>query len=157
VARGGSHGCGASRIGEGALRLVDTVDVYGFTTGVVQVYIDGAWGTVCNQGFEQADAQVACKQLGFAHGAAISSLYDLELWDVRIQNAPEDVALPFALEYVGCSGSEARLVDCPVEYRIEDSYASFYNMYIGSCDITSKPFAAVACSNDTSKGAQGAS
>ena len=31
---------------------------------------DGQWGTVCNQGFDDNAAGVACKQLGYGYGYA---------------------------------------------------------------------------------------
>ena len=66
-----------SRLGEeGALRLVSRVDVNGFSTGAVQVFMDGAWGAVCTAGFDDVDAAVACRQLGFITG--VSQVQDEE-------------------------------------------------------------------------------
>lgn len=53
---------------EGAIRLVDRVDVNGYSTGTLQVFIDGAWGGVCDTGFDDRGAAVACQQLGFPSG-----------------------------------------------------------------------------------------
>ena len=53
---------------EGDLRLVDRLDINGFATGALQVFIDGAFGAVCNTLFGPLDAEVACRQMGFAGG-----------------------------------------------------------------------------------------
>lgn len=55
---------------EGAVRLVSVVEVNGFTTGTLQVFCRGAWGSVCNSNFDDVDARVACRQLGFVDGIA---------------------------------------------------------------------------------------
>ena len=60
---------GTLRAGEeGAARLVSRVDVNGFATGALQVFCEGAWGAVCTSNFEDPDAAVACRQLGFTAG-----------------------------------------------------------------------------------------
>ncbi|XP_071478092.1 scavenger receptor cysteine-rich domain superfamily protein-like [Diadema antillarum] len=70
--------------------------------GRVEVYHSGAWGTVCDDGFDLADANVICRQLGFpsanashccahfSHGSGVIALDDL-----------------------ACVGTEGRLIDCP--------------------------------------------
>ena len=53
---------------EGGLTLVGRVDVNGFATGALQVYMDGAYGAVCSTFFSPEDADVACQQMGFVGG-----------------------------------------------------------------------------------------
>ena len=61
---------------EGDLRLVSVVVTNGFTTGALQVFHNGAFGAVCNIGFDSVDADVACRQLGFtAGGFALNALF----------------------------------------------------------------------------------
>ena len=57
----------------GALRLVDGVT---FTEdgrpcdGRVEIYYNGAWGTICDDYWGRAEVNVACRSLGFVGGAA---------------------------------------------------------------------------------------
>lgn len=55
----------------GDLRLVQgTVADSTFSAGRIETYINGEWGTVCDDLFNQPDANVACTQLGFARATS---------------------------------------------------------------------------------------
>ena len=41
------------------------------------MYAGGRWGTVCDDGFGQTEADVACQQLGYTRA---SSFDDLHVW-----------------------------------------------------------------------------
>lgn len=71
---------------EGDLRLVrnsPAVGGAGFVSGALQVFLDGAYGAVCTTNFEDTDADVACRQLGFVGGTSGGEfvLADTELTD----------------------------------------------------------------------------
>ena len=49
----------------GSLRLVSSSSTYGNSAGRLEVYLNNEWGTVCDNSFDFADADVACHQLGY--------------------------------------------------------------------------------------------
>ena len=95
----------------GALRLVGGDGSY----GRLQVYHDGQWGLVCEGNFGREEAQVACRQLGFADG------------EEGFGGAGSG-GLPVWLKGVQCVGTESRLVDC--------QHRGLQQHYCGSFDIT---------------------
>lgn len=53
---------------EGDVRLAQSSD-YNFLDGRVEICRNNTWGTVCDDGWGNTDAQVVCRQLGFnPHG-----------------------------------------------------------------------------------------
>ena len=53
---------------DGQLRLVDKISP---TSGRLEILKDGLWGTVCSYHFDNEDADVACRQLGYNRTAQV--------------------------------------------------------------------------------------
>lgn len=74
--------------------------------GILEVYHDKKWGTVCDAGFDAADAAVVCKQLGYLSGGRPLHGVDVPLSAYREQK-------PIWLDNVDCTGQESAIEDCP--------------------------------------------
>ncbi|CAH1247159.1 PRSS12 [Branchiostoma lanceolatum] len=83
---------------------VPTIRLVGGTNsreGRVEVFLDGRWGTVCDDSWDERDAQVACRQLGFSG--------DVRAWARAHFGEGSD---PILMDEVTCQGTEANLADC---------------------------------------------
>ena len=72
--------------------------------GRVEVYItpNNTWGTVCDDDWDDSDALVVCKQLGFGDNATA----------VKAFSPSASTSVPVWLDNVDCNGQEDRLIDC---------------------------------------------
>ena len=84
---------------EGDIRIVGSVSV---NKGRVEVHHNGEWGTVCDDDWDITDAGVVCRQLGYI--GATSALRGATFGRG---------SGPIHYDDVACTGSEARLADCP--------------------------------------------
>ena len=72
-----------------------------YNEGRVEVYYNGQWGTVCDVGWDDTDAGVVCRELGFgSSGTAIGSA------------GFGQGSGPIWLDSVSCSGNESILASC---------------------------------------------
>ncbi|XP_006632324.2 HHIP-like protein 1 [Lepisosteus oculatus] len=70
--------------------------------GRVEVFVDGRWGTVCDDLWSAQAAAVACRKLGFRHAVKASKQAEFG----------EGKHLPILLDDVQCAGTEESLLDC---------------------------------------------
>ncbi|KAK7492872.1 hypothetical protein BaRGS_00015819, partial [Batillaria attramentaria] len=71
--------------------------------GRVEVYINGQWGTVCDDFFDDADARVVCEMLGYNVNMRLA-VYPRAYYGQG--------TLPILLDDVECTGSEINLQNC---------------------------------------------
>ncbi|XP_069120537.1 scavenger receptor cysteine-rich domain-containing group B protein-like [Argopecten irradians] len=72
------------------------------SSGRLEVYHDGVWGTVCDDEFDSLDLRVACQQLGFS---------DNEHQRIMVKVGPGSGTI--WMDNLACSGDESALSDCP--------------------------------------------
>ena len=63
--------------------------------------MDGQWGTVCDDFWDENDGNVVCRQLGFP------GVYSVQGY-AHFGEGPD----PIQMDDVGCTGSESSLLDC---------------------------------------------
>jgi hypothetical protein len=65
--------------------------------GILQVFHNGEWGTVCDDGWNRNNTKVVCRQLGYTNGSHMSlGQGSGQIW----------------LAFVACTGSESSLDNC---------------------------------------------
>lgn len=67
----------------------------------MEVFLNGVWGSVCDDGWDDVDAGVVCKKLGFCNGTA------------KTRGFYGPGSGPVVLDNVECRGNETDLFDCP--------------------------------------------
>ncbi|NXG14887.1 C163A protein, partial [Grallaria varia] len=95
---------GGGRVCAAGSRSVRLASGAGRCEGRVEILHRGAWGTVCDDGWDLRTAAVVCRQLGC--GAAINASGSERFGEGHG---------PIWLDGVNCSGHEAALWDCPAE------------------------------------------
>ncbi|KAL4240077.1 zymogen binding [Mactra antiquata] len=98
-----------------------------FTSGNIEVYVRNKWGPVCDDEWDNIDANVACRQLGFEGGAdsfTIESLYGTNQWN----------SSDILMDDVQCVGNERNILNC-------------YYEHTSNCGISE--LAGVSCTHNT--------
>ena len=84
---------------DGDIRLVDGPSPL---EGRVEICMNRAWGTVCNNSFSSSDAEVVCTQLGYKfNGSSVLTSFKTTIGSG-----------PIFLDRVSCEGVEERVIDC---------------------------------------------
>ena len=79
-----------------------------FQLGVLQLYLNGKWGSVCDDSWSSTDSHVVCSQLNLSYSISYSELPFLRGLE---QESPADS--PIWLDEVKCVGEERQLAACP--------------------------------------------
>ena len=89
---------------EGDLRVIPLAETDAEYEGRLEIYHEGEWGGICDDYWGIQNVRVACRELGYRSGAAtVEVLCELE----------GPTTAPMWLDSVDCTGTEARLIDCP--------------------------------------------
>ncbi len=82
------------------VRLVGTTA----NSGRLEVFRNGIWGTVCDDGFNVINANVACRELGFTSAVSFAGQ--------GMGNDPAPASVPINMDDVACVGTEQSLLAC---------------------------------------------
>ena len=81
--------------------------------GRVELFHNGKWGTVCDDRWDNRDAAVVCRQLGYQGGQHFGGAH--------FGRGSGHIFL----DDVNCSGTESRLIDCPLHPPWNDPFFPF--------------------------------
>ena len=108
------------RCTQGSVRLTGTSS---HRYGIVEVCVNGTWGTVCSEFWDDMDAKVVCRQLGLSqHGmlVIITKCHPCYCYKSAGALSSDDFSLlsPLAItiENVSCFGFEDSLLQCANRY-----------------------------------------
>merc|ERR1712121_19828 len=93
--------------------------------GRVEVYHNNEWGTVCDDNFDDFDAAVVCRTLGYIGGVRTG---------VDNTHPYGEGSGKVWLQRIGCSGSESTLLQCPLIWQPDDdTYCKSYESAAVDC------------------------
>ena len=108
------------------MRLVNETSITNWQVGRLEVFFEGSWSQVCRGAFDGADADVACRQLGY--GAGTVSVVP----GMPASADEHPVVFPeVAITLPACRGMEADLLQCGGEAieRLESIDRGCYNAF----------------------------
>ena len=111
---------------ESNLRDVRLVGGDSSKEGRVEVFLNGMWGTVCDDSWSLDDALVVCRQLGYpsvlaAKGSAFYGVGNLSI----------------VMDEVACSGNESRLQDCQFDAHTDNcSHSEDAGVHCGKINLS---------------------
>ena len=103
------------KLGNGDLRLS-----LGYE-GILEIYYNGTWGYICNDGWDDKDSSVACRNLGFGKVKNFQISY----------YHPNQTNEEFKINDVNCTGNENNLLSCDYSFRV--TYCYYYNHIYLDC------------------------
>ncbi|KAI6653265.1 Deleted in malignant brain tumors 1 protein-like isoform X2 [Oopsacas minuta] len=106
----------------GTIRLVGSDNPY---EGIVEIYQEYSWKSICQQNWDDTDGRIVCKELGWDYLQNIGTNY-----------GPAVSPIGFGITNVGCYGNETTLSECP--YLTDTSDCDRGNPATVTCGIPSQ-------------------
>lgn len=94
--------------------------------GRLEVFLDAQWGTVCDDEFDNREAQVACRQMGFSNGTDDTT-------GIYTHWSPAETQVPVHLDDLLCTGSESKLIDCRLRCDNDNPHNNNSHANLAAC------------------------
>lgn len=128
------------------MRLVQQRSIANWALGHLEVVVGGSWRQVCTAGFDDKEAAVACRQLGYGAGTVAPFF--------QVADPPGADALVFpdvGVTLPGCDGSETTLLECGAEEQTRPFFTN--QQMIFGCRDSREPGLTLACVVEEAAGA----
>lgn len=109
----------------------------GSVSGLLQVLYNFTWGSVCNTGFSDQDAKVACGQLGYDIGEEINA-FTVGLFGMSVYQ-------PFIGAYIDCNASHTNIRECSGRWGFDQPNCDFNDTVAIRCAPTSSTNGTCCC------------